>query len=616
MFKGYIPTNNKRPTERVRGRNGFYSLEEVQHLHEYGGVLDDAYIMVDIDDMQQAKTLEKIVDDLGISCSKLYTTRGIHFYFKNTIVSKNSITKPLAIGLMADIKLGKNNAVVPLKIDGIERRFIAAECAPLPRWLQIVNNPPQFLTMAEGDGRNQEIFNYILKLQSHGFKKEEIKQSVLIINKYVLKRPLEETELDIILRDESFTAPTFVNEKGQLLLDDFCKYIKGTENMILLNNQLHVYHDGVYVPEKREIERHIIKHIPNCGKAKRSEIMAMLELICEPMTLSQTNYVVVKNGLLNIDTMQLEPFNTDIIITNKVDTNYNPDAKSTAIDAVLDNISCSDKDLRALIEEMIGYILLPRNELGKCFILTGDGANGKSTLLKCLKRLIGRHNISSLGLGELGEKFKTAELYGKLLNLGDDIGNGYIEDNSVFKKLVTGEALTVERKGADPFDFENYSKFIFAANDIPRINDTSNGLKRRLIIIPFNAKFDKNKDKYNPFIIDDLRTQEALEYLLLLGIDGLKRIMTRNEFTKVDGVDKVTSEYEKMNNPIIQFLEEIKIEDEPVSKAYDNYVYWCNNSGYKALSKYMFAREVNKRGFESKVIKSNGTPVRVYSNVV
>jgi putative DNA primase/helicase len=141
------------------------------------------------------------------------------------------------------------------------------------------------------------------------------------------------------------------------------------------------------------------------------------------------------------------------------------------------------------------HFLLGRNGLDKCFILTSDGANGKSTLLKCITRLIKRQNIASLGLGALGQKFKTAELYGKLLNLGDDIGNGYIDDNSTFKKLVTGEAVTVERKGADSFDFENYSKFIFAANDIPRINDTSSGLKRRLIIIPFDAKFDNVANK-------------------------------------------------------------------------------------------------------------------------
>ena len=617
MFKGYIPTRGKRPTEKVRGRGDFYTLESVQGLQEYGGVLADEFIMVDIDDAEQAAILEKIIDKQGIKCNKLYTSRGIHFYFKNTIVTTNAIAKPTAIGIRADIKLGSKNAVVPLKIDGVEREIITvAEVDPLPKWLQIVNNPPDFLNMAEGDGRNQTIFNYILKLQSHGFKKEEIKETLFIINDFILKNPLERSEFETVLRDESFTAPTFFNEKGQLMLDDFCNYIKNEERIILIGNQLHIYHEGVYTADKREIERRLIKYIPNCKKQQRNEIIAMLELVAPTKEISKTDYVVVNNGLLNIKTMQLEEFDPNIIVRNKINTVYNPAAKCEAMDIMLNNVSCDNKDLRALIEEMVGYILLNRNELGKCFILTGDGSNGKSTLLNCIKDMVGRENISSLGLNELNQRFKTAELYGKLLNIGDDIGNGYIEDNSVFKKLVTGEAVTVERKGSDPFDFENYSKLIFACNDMPRINDTSTGLKRRLVIIPFMARFDRNKDKFNPFIIDDLKDPSALQYLLLLAIDGLKRILNNRAFTAVDVVDAVMHEYEKTNNPVLQFIEEIEVQDELVSVIYDKYKFWCLNNSYKCLSQRVFSNELKKIGLVSKPIKSNGKTVRIYTKEI
>lgn len=613
MFKGYIPTRGKRPTEKVRGRGDFYTLESVQGLHEYGGVLDDDFIMVDIDDAEQATILEKIIDKQGIKCNKLYTSRGIHFYFKNTIVTTNAIAKPTAIGIRADIKLGTKNAVVPLKIDGVEREIIkVAEVDPLPKWLQIVKNPPDFLNMVEGDGRNQTIFNYILKLQAHGFKKDEIKETLLIINDYILKNPLDRNEIETVLRDESFTAPTFFNEKGQLMLDDFCNYIKNEERIIIIGNQLHIYHEGVYTPDRREIERRLIKYIPNCKKQQRNEIIAMLELVAPHRELSKTDYIVVKNGLLNIKTMQLEQFDPNIIVRNKINTVYNPAAKCESMDTMLDNVSCNNADLRALIEEMIGYILLNRNELGKCFILTGDGSNGKSTVLNCIKDMIGRDNISSLGLNELNQRFKTAELYGKLLNIGDDIGNGYIEDNSVFKKLVTGESVTVERKGSDPFDFENYSKLIFACNDMPRINDTSTGLKRRLIIIPFMARFDKNRDKFNPFIIDDLKDPAALEYLLILAIDGLKRILENRAFTQVDAVEAVMHVYERTNNPVLQFIEEVEIEDEVASIIYERYKFWCDNNTYKRLSHIVFGKELAKFGYVSKPIKSNGKTVRIY----
>lgn len=57
-------------------------------------------------------------------------------------------------------------------------------------------------------------------------------------------------------------------------------------------------------------------------------------------------------------------------------------------------------------------------------------------------------------------RFKTAELFGKLVNLGDDIGKGFIKDSAELKNLATGETLVVERKGKDPFDLRNYAKLI------------------------------------------------------------------------------------------------------------------------------------------------------------
>lgn len=613
MFKGYVLTKNKRPIQPVKNRTDFHSLEDVQVFDEYGGVLNDDLIMVDVDEMNNATRIDKILKDKNIKCHRLYTTRGIHFYFKNSIVTKNSINKPTAIGIKVDIKIGSNSVVVPLKLDGVERELITVdEPDSLPRWLQVVKNPPDFLDMAEGDGRNQTVFNYILKLQSHGFKKHEIKDTIEVINDYVLKRPLDRNELNTILRDESFDAPTFFNEKGQLMLDEFCNFIRHEEHIISIGGQLHVYLDGIYTADKKEIERRIIKYIPNCKKNQRSEVFAMLELIADRKEISKTDYIVVKNGLLNIYTMKLEPFTPDIIVRNKIATNYNPAAKCDALDTMLDNVTCDNKILRTLLEEMVGYILLNRNELGKCFILTGEGSNGKSTILKCIRDMVGEDNTASLGIDELGQRFKTAELYGKLLNVGDDIKNGYIEDNSIFKKLVTGDAVTCERKGGDPFAFENYSKLLFACNDIPRINDTTNGLKRRLVIIPFNARFDQNKGKYDPFIIDKVKEPIALEYLLNLAIDGLKRVLLRRKFTDVQEVKAVMDEYERANNPVLQFLDDTDVYNEPCSKIYDKYTWWCTQNGYKPLSSRGFGLELKRQGINSKAIRCDGKVTKVY----
>ncbi|EJE7236749.1 DNA primase, partial [Clostridium botulinum] len=286
-------------------------------------------------------------------------------------------------------------------------------------------------------------------------------------------------------------------------------------------------------------------------------------------------------------------------------------------DKTLDKICCKDKQLRLLIEEMIGYTLFRRNELGKAFILTGGGSNGKSTLLEVLNELLGEENISSVSLEELNHRFKTFQLEGKLANIGDDISNKYIEDNSTFKKLVTGEKVNVEKKGRDPFDFKNYSKLIFSANELPRINDLSGGLKRRLIFIPFNATFSKKDKDYDPFILDKLTSHESMGYLLKLALQGLNRVLINHSFTHAEVCNQVWEEYEAINNPVVGFLEDNDIENEPVKEIYLRYSAWCSENGLKSVSKPVFGREVKKQGYNSdSVIRVNRKQKRIYKKIL
>jgi phage/plasmid-associated DNA primase len=63
-----------------------------------------------------------------------------------------------------------------------------------------------------------------------------------------------------------------------------------------------------------------------------------------------------------------------------------------------------DAERIALMQEMFGYVLVPGNWMHKFFLLEGQGANGKSVVLKTLEALLGRENTSSVPLGLFGER--------------------------------------------------------------------------------------------------------------------------------------------------------------------------------------------------------------------
>ena len=616
IFKGFIPTKGKKPIESIRGRTDFYPLEEVEHLQSYGGILKDDVILVDSDDEKQSEILFKIIQDLDIKCNVIQTDRGKHFYFKNTDVKSNKINNQCPLSLTLDYKLGNRNTVVPLKINGVHRKWLRETDTmdPLPVWLiPIGKNIIDFSTLGEGDGRNQALFNYILKLQSEGLSKDEIRETITIINKYILEDPLPERELETILRDEAFLKESFYKD-GKLQYEPLAKYMIENEHIVSINDELHIYKDGIYVNDKKEIERRMLKYINNSTRTPRQEVLTYLEMLCRNVNRTSEYYIAFENGIYNLQTKEMTDFDKKYIITNKIRTNYNPEAYSEIMDNTLDKICCYDKELRNLIEEMIGYCLFRRNSFEKAFILTGNGANGKSTLLEIIERMIGEENISSVALEELDERFKTYQLEGKLVNIGDDISNNYIEDNSTFKKLSTGQKVNVERKGKDPYDLENYSKLIFSANELPRINDLTDALKRRLIFIPFNAKFSKKDKDYDPFILDKLTQPEALEYLLKLAVDGLHRLIENNGFEVPKQSLKLWEEYEEINNPVVAFLNEFNIDGETVEETYLKYTTWCSQSGLKPLSKNVFGREVKKRGYSSdeRIRNELGQQKRIY----
>ena len=625
FYKGFVLTENKKCIEKFKNRTDFKTLEQVQSFPEYAGILAHDAILIDIDDMEQSEMLFKICEEQNIRCRILKSRSGMHFLFKNSKIERCSTKARLACGIVADIKSGFKNSFEVLKIDGQEREvlydiFEDEEYQEVPKWLFPIKSSVDFINMEAGDGRNQALFNYILTLQSNDFSVEEARETIRLANKYILKDPLSDDELEVILRDDAFAKPVFF--KGTtFLFDKFAIFLKNNHHIIRINNQLHLYKDGIYVSGQSEIESAMISHIPQLNKSKRSEVMSYLDiLIRENTEAAPAHLIAFRNGLFNIYDDSFVPFTPDHVITNKIEWDFNPNAYWEQTDEVLNNIACDDSAIRSLLEEMVGYCLFRRNELGKAFVLTGSGSNGKSTFLDMVKNMLGKRNLSVLDLKKLNDRFSTVMLFGKLANIGDDISDEFITDAADFKKIVTGQTIDAEQKGQPKFDFEPFVKLIFSANSIPRIGKgrDSAAIIRRLIIIPFNAKFDDKNPNYKPFIADTLKGQESMEYLIQLGIQGLKRVLTNRKFTTSQKVQEELNEFEESNNPVLGFFRECEhegnaIENEPTNKVYKLYQEYCISNSLTAMSAGEFSKQVKKH-FDFAIIskKIQGKTYRIF----
>lgn len=622
LYKGYIKTKGKKAIEAFKDRTKYRTYDEVKNLEGFGGVLADDTILIDIDDAEQSEILMNIVEEYQLDCRVYCTSRGRHFLFKNHSITRNRTHVPLAVGLTADIKLGTRSSYEVIKIDG-EERFIEWDIEEggtyqeVPKWLFPVRTAVDFLDMDAGDGRNQALFNYILTLTSNDFNVDDTRECIRILNRFVLKEPLSDDELEVILRDEAFQKPVFFCDKT-FLFDRFATWLKNNENVVSISNQLHIYQDGIYQVGYKAIETAMINQIPNLKKTQRREVLEYMELIADEKAQADARYIAFRNGVLDIVTGQMQPFSPDLVITNQIPWDYNPEAYSELADDTLNKLACGDQPIRALLEECIGYCFYRRNELGKAFILTGDKSNGKSTFLDCVKAILGDGNISALDLKELGDRFSTSMMFGKLANIGDDIGDDFLQGSqvSVFKKIVTGNRIKAERKGQDPFEFNPFIKLLFSANDIPRMKDKTGAVLRRLVIIPFNATFSKDSPDYDPFIKYKLIQQESVEYFIRLGVEGLKRIIINDGFTKSDKVQNQLTEYEEENNPILAFINDTgvdMIENEPTADVYKRYQVFCADNAMQPMSNIVFSKQINKRlGFRVIQKKVNNKNCKIF----
>lgn len=623
LFKGFLATRNK----VARGKWGdgdLLTLDQAEKLDEYAGVLAENVVLLDVDDAEQSEIVMNMVEDMQLDCMVNQTTRGKHFFFRNEgAVEKCKTHVTLACGIEADFKVGNSNSYAILKFNG-EKRFTEWETAQkgvydvLPPFLRPVKGKADFLTMNAGDGRNTALFTYILTLQRNGYTTEECRETIRIINKYVLKDPLSDDEIETILRDDSFKQPAFF-VKGKFLHDLFAQFMINEEKIIKLNGQLHTYENGVYVQGGKRIEAKMIQHIHNLKDTQRKEVLKYMDVSLLNITeTADARYIAFKNGILDIVTGEMQDFSPEIVITNQIKFDYEPNAYHELTDKTLNKLACGDLDVRAVIEECTGYCLYRRNELGKAFILTGDKSNGKSTFLDMVKTMLGNENVSSLDIQELGDRFSTSMLFGKLANIGDDIADDFMKGRevSMFKKIVTGNRVKAELKGQDPFDFEPYVKLLFSANDIPRMKDKTGAVIRRLVIIPFNATFSKSDPDFDPWIKYKLCAPEAIQYLIALGIEGLRRVLANKEFTTSESVEKQLQEYEKENNPIISFIDLIgldAIENEVTTDVYKRYALFCAENGYNVLSNIQFSKQLSKRaGVKTEVRKVEGKSVRFY----
>ncbi|MDM0548094.1 phage/plasmid primase, P4 family [Clostridium perfringens] len=389
-------------------------------------------------------------------------------------------------------------------------------------------------------------------------------------------------------------------EKGLKFLPFvLAKHLSETRDVYYGGESFLIYENGVYnISGEKEAGRIIMDYmLPNyCIMASIRDCRDQWDILVSKDfdDFNRNPYLVnVRNGLLDIRNMSFKEHTPSYLSTVQLNVEYNPQVDCPQFKKFLNEVL--DCKLIPLVQEIVGYLLTTNTASQKAFVFWGPARTGKSTLLWVVEYLLlGKKNVSNIPWQEIGDKFKTAELLGKLANVFSDLPSKSIDDTGIFK-VVTGEDyLMAEKKNKNPFKFKPFARLVFSCNELPRnYVDRTEGFYRRLIIVPFNRQIDKSKiDKALKY-----KFQREKEGILNWALEGLKRLYENNfEFSENELTDGVKKEYKRENNNVISFVEECCELDGLFScsriEIYEAYKEFCVEAGLKALSQIKFNKEL------------------------
>jgi putative DNA primase/helicase len=341
------------------------------------------------------------------------------------------------------------------------------------------------------------------------------------------------------------------------------------------------YKDGIYVPNGESHIKQILRDVmeENYSEWLANQVMAKIKTdsMIDPETLFQeTNFneIPLENGILDLNTFELLPFDPNKIFLSKLPTKFDIEATCPLIDKFLTDVLASPED-KDVFYELAGFGLYKDYFMEKAFMMVGNGRNGKGKSIELLKRLVGTSNCASVPLSAMDANSPfVSSLWKRYFNLAGDISSKDLKETGMFKQLTGRDLISANRKYLNVVEFMNYAKLVFACNELPRVYDYSDGFWERWVLLEFPYKFVE-QEVYNsateeekkflkikdPNIIDKISNPEEMSGFLNQAIAGLQRLRINKKFSYTKGTVEVKNRWIRKADSFMAFCMDCVEED-------------------------------------------------------
>lgn len=619
-------------------------------------------IDVDVKNADGVATLEKLEEQLGELPQTVMSetpSGGIHYYFKYVKGIRNRKNVGEGIDIQAD---GTQTVEAPSQIDGTYYEWVNSpfeyEIAELPqKWKQYLceevdedtlllsNKPFEAPSEVEEGGRNNTLASYVGSLLGKKLKKATVLKKALKYNEESCNPPLDEDEVKTIVDSMIKTDKTnkannvekSINEskldssnEDDLKVDWISFDETGTVNIndkkfaewYVKRNELYCINDRFYTRYGQISDNEFRNNIHNIiGGIITTRLSAKVESLLasvknEAFTkLDAPDKYKVQFDNISFDVRHGKLEECDTFFTlHQIPHNYDAKADCPKFKRFINNLFY-EEDI-PVIQEYLGYCLVPNTLAQTALFIIGEGGEGKSRITILMEHIIGHDNVVIGDFIGLQDKFSTTSLDKQMMFIDDDLSLEALDDTSNFKKIVTAETtMEVEPKGKPKYKTKLYSRILCCGNGaIQSKFDRSDGFYRRLLISKVKPV---HYDKPDRTLSDQL--DKEIPGIINWLLEGLCRVV-RNGFIIEPSV-RMTQELQSVRDSSDtiqlfmsdeQFIEYTGDKNDKVSikQLYDAYENWCQDNNYLVIHKNTFGKVIRKT-YKANLSKKIMNPQRV-----
>lgn len=437
-------------------------------------------------------------------------------------------------------------------------------------------------------------FEEILLQLENKFKKSSLMNCLEeILDKLGKNNTIEETDsciaylrntLSTIESEFQYTTYIYIDNKGKAVVDyvGLCSALIKNLKIVKINGQLYNFNRYIKKYSSYEGENILIGELGNAfQQISTSKLNKLIPTQIHQETQEiDGKYIAFKNVLYNAMSGEVKPRTPDDVILNVIDfdlpdlNTYQPRKEvAETVDKIFLNWSDGDKNIADLLYQIIGTCisrLQPKGEYAKLFFLTGLGNNGKSQYLNWINAIL-NSNVSHSPLADLldDKKFNKIAIENKTANIIDDATNAVLKDASKIKSLATGTGSIVgSKKYQDEHEITNkHLTIVIGCNQVCLMGNERDkeSIPRRIIIIPFNKKFDSKNNNLTPQEEDILFHPENYpDYMIYVILKALKcyyNVLSNKAYITTPAIQNLIQEYKEQLDPISEFISNLAKED-------------------------------------------------------